>query len=99
MVNKNCNIHNYKINKNELSDLYKAIAKMSYEELIKLKVEKERTDTITFGCLPTYIISNYLNCPNLYISTFGLREGIISKIIAENHLKKVINYNKNFKRK
>ena len=80
--NKKCNIHNYKIDKNELSDLYKSITKMSYDELIKLKVEKERTDTISFGCLPTYIISNYLDCPNLYISTFGLREGIISKIIS-----------------
>ncbi len=76
-------INGYSFEKKYLAQVLSVIEKMTKEELLEAGVEKERSETFAYGILPTCILVEYLNSPELFVSTFGLREGIISVIADE----------------
>ncbi|EOD01377.1 exopolyphosphatase [Caldisalinibacter kiritimatiensis] len=77
-------LHNYKMNIEEVSEVYKKVTSTKLKDRKKIPgVSKDRADIIAGGIAPVKCLIEYLESENLIISGNGLREGIF----FENYLK------------
>ncbi|BCZ47878.1 exopolyphosphatase [Clostridium gelidum] len=79
-------LHNYTITFDEVKAMYDYIINLDINQKSKLKgLPKERADIFTAPFSALVMLMNYCNCPNLKISQYGIREGVLyEKLLGEN---------------
>jgi exopolyphosphatase/guanosine-5'-triphosphate,3'-diphosphate pyrophosphatase len=71
-------LHNYNIDFDEVKTMYNYVLGLNMNQKHKLKgLPKERVDIFTSPFAALVMLMNYCNCPNLKISQYGIREGVL----------------------
>lgn len=75
-------LHNLKINYDELSKINKYLCDLSYEDKINIKgLSRKRADIICGASNFINYFMDYTNSNNIIINKFGIREGIIYRML------------------
>ena len=71
-------LHNYTIAFDEVKTIYDYVLNLNMNQKYKLKgLPKERADIFTAPFSAIVMLMIYCNCPNLKISLYGIREGVL----------------------
>ena len=80
-------LHNYTITFDEVKTMYEYIINLDINQKSKLKgLPKERADIFTAPFSALVMLMNYCNCPNLKISQYGIREGVLYEKLLRDDL-------------
>lgn len=82
-------VHGYKIKTNRLNELINILKDKTPEERMALGIEKGRADTVCAGLLPSAVIADMTNSPELIACSWGLREGIL-QLMSEDKTEEYI---------
>jgi exopolyphosphatase / guanosine-5'-triphosphate,3'-diphosphate pyrophosphatase len=79
-------LHNYEMNKNQLAQLLDWVKPLSGEQRRTIKgLSKDRVDIFPIGLCVFLSVMEVVGAENLYISTKGLRDGILFEILFKDH--------------
>ncbi len=79
-------LHNYTVTFDEVKTMYNYVVDLSPSQKNKLKgLPKERADIFTAPFSALVMLMTYCNCPDLKISQYGIREGVLyEKLLGED---------------
>ncbi len=74
-------LNGYCLARGRVTELLRRLASLSPTERIDAAIEPGRADTVCHGILPTAVLMERLCSPGLILSSAGLREGLLAKIM------------------
>lgn len=74
-------LNGYCLARGRVTELLRRLASLSPTERIGAAIEPGRADTVCHGILPTAVLMERLCSPGLILSSAGLREGLLAKIM------------------
>jgi exopolyphosphatase/guanosine-5'-triphosphate,3'-diphosphate pyrophosphatase len=79
-------LHNYNIAFDEIKIMHNYVLNLNINQKSKLKgLPKERADIFTAPFSALVMLMSYCNCPNLKISQYGIREGVLyEKLLGQD---------------
>lgn len=91
-------LHNYNITFDEVTTMYDYVINLNINQKSKLKgLPKERADIFTAPFSALVMLMSYCNCPNLKISQYGIREGVLyEKLLGKSiHTTDILDFSLN----
>lgn len=106
-------IHNFIVSSETIESMYENIASLTLDEKLKVKgLSKEKADIFTASLGAIYYLMDYCHSKELIISEFGIKEGLLFKILNKktemeidplefslNNIMELNNLNKNYRDK
>lgn len=82
--------HNFKISYETIDSMYENISSLTLDERLEVKgLSNEKADIFTAALGAIYYLMDFCNSNELIISEFGIKEGLLFKVLNKKHEKKI----------